>query len=208
MAKNDKDGTDAKAKKGARPDEPPVDLAARIGTRAPAEPVEPPPSVDPALAPQRLDGPLPSRRGERPTFIGMDEPTPSAGPERPARVAPEPNASDAAGEGAPKSLSGAIASRRTPPGPGEIDVVVTPLATPDDWHQFEIAFRRVRGITQLRPEYYRHGVAKMRVMWEGEGRLAQVLRAGIPGFRVRVIGEDRGTLQILVSQDNEERRPS
>ena len=205
MAKKDKDSRDEKERKAAHRDDAPVDLAARIGTRSVPERVDPPQVKEPAAPPQRLDGPLPSRRGERPSLIGMDEPMP---PAPPARAAPEPNASDATGEGAPKSLSGAIASRRTPPGPGEIDVVVTPLATPDDWHEFEIAFRRVRGITQLRPEYYRHGVAKMRVMWEGEGRLAQALRAGIPGFRVRVIGEDRGTLQILVSQDNEERRPS
>lgn len=206
MAK--KDSRDEREKKGKRPDEAPVDLASRIGTRAPAEPVPPSIETTPA-APQRLDGPLPSRRSERPSYIGMDErPAPvPVRPEPPVRAAAE--SSDATGEeSAPKSLGGAIASRRAAPGPGEIDVVVTPLATPDDWHQFEIAFRRVRGITQLRPEYYRHGVAKMRVMWEGEGRLAQALRSGIPGFRVRVIGEDRGTLQILVSQENEERRPS
>jgi hypothetical protein len=38
-------------------------------------------------------------------------------------------------------------------------------------------------------------------------RLAQALRSGIPGYRVRIIGEDRGTIQILVSSDNDERRP-
>ena len=37
--------------------------------------------------------------------------------------------------------------------------------------------------------------------------VAQALRSGIPGYRVRIIGEDRGTIQILVSSDNEERRP-
>ena len=207
MAKKDKDSRDEREQKGKRSDEAPVDLASRIGTRAPAEPLPPSSETTPA-APQRLDGPLPSRRSERPSYIGMDEPPAPVRTEPIVRPAPAPDVSDATGEAAPKSLGGAIASRRAAPGPGEIDVVVTPLATPDDWHQFEIAFRRVRGITQLRPEYYRHGVAKMRVMWEGEGRLAQALRAGIPGFRVRVIGEDRGTLQILVSQDNEERRPS
>ena len=41
----------------------------------------------------------------------------------------------------------------------------------------------------------------------GVDRLAQALRSGIPGYRVRVIGEDRGTIQILVSSDNEDRRP-
>lgn len=194
MAKKDKDG------KGTRPVEVPVDLAARIGSRASSlQPVAPPPA-EASDTPQRLDGPLPGRRG-RPSFIGMEAPP------APSRSGSSGGA-DASDGTVPQSIGGTIASRRAPPSAGEIDVVVTPLATPDDWHRFEIAFRRVRGITQLRPEYYRHGVAKMRIVWEGEGRLAQALRAGIPGYRVRVIGEDRGTLQILVSQDNEERRPS
>ena len=187
MAKKDKDSAEDKKRKAGPHTEAPVDLASRIGGRTPAQPVapqeeQPAPPEDELAPPQRLDGPLPPRRGERPSFIGMDEPPP-------ARPEPPPP------------------SRRTVPGPGEIDIVVTPLATPDDWHEFEIALRRVRGITQLRPEYYRHGVAKMRVMWEGEGRLAQVLREGIQSFRVRVIGEDKGTLQILVSRDNDDRRP-
>lgn len=207
MAKKDKDSREEREHKGTRPDEAPVDLAFRIGTRAPTPPA--PLSIDATPpAPHDPDGSLPSERSDRPTYIGMEEPPSPVRPELVARPTPEPDADDATGEATPKNLNGAIASRRTAPRPGEIDVVVTPLATPDDWHQFEIAFRRVRGITQLRPEYYRHGVAKMRVLWEGEGRLAQALRAGIPGFRVRVIGEDRGTLQILVSQENEERRPS
>jgi hypothetical protein len=65
----------------------------------------------------------------------------------------------------------------------------------------------VRGVGQVRTEYYRHGVLKVRVSYEGPERLAQALRAGVPGYRVRVIGEDRSTLQILVSSENDERRP-
>lgn len=201
MAAND--GREKKTKGSAS--EEVVDLAARIGSRAPAraapardsppDPPAPPQGPDAPL-PQRVDGPLPSRRApERPAFIGMDE--------QAARVTAPP-AREASGTAA---SSQAIVSPRTLPGPGDIDVVVTPLSTPDDWHRFELALRRVRGVSQLRPEYYRHGVAKMRVHWEGKDRLAQALRSGIPGYRVRVIGEDRGTIQILVSSDNEERRP-
>ena len=202
MAGNEK----GKGDKG-KGDEPVVDLAARIGSRAPAEPAAPAPAkpnpplsaqeVDPSL-PQRLDGPLPSRRAsDRPALIGADEQQSQSQFKLtvPAsEIKAEPTASDA------------IASPRAAPGPGEIDVVVTPLPTPDDWHRFELALRRVRGVSQLRPEYYRHGVAKMRVQWDGKDRLAQALRSGIPGYRVRVIGEDRGTIQILVSSDNEDRR--
>ena len=201
-------GSDKKKGAKGKPEEGVVDLAARIGSRGPAEPAAPapekpaPPPPAPAVdasLPQRLDGPLPSRRAsDRPGLIGADEqqsqsqfkltaPAPEIRPE------PPPNE--------------AIASPRAAPGPGEIDVVVTPLPTPDDWHRFELALRRVRGVSQLRPEYYRHGVAKMRVQWDGKDRLAQTLRSGIPGYRVRIIGEDRGTIQILVSSDNDERRP-
>jgi len=89
----------------------------------------------------------------------------------------------------------------------EVDLVVTPLPTPDDWHRFELALRKVRGVGQLRTEYYRHGVLKVRVSYQGGDRLAAALRAGVPGYRVRVIGEDRATLQILVTSEGDERRP-
>jgi len=201
MAKKDKD---KKSK-----DEPPVDLAARIGSRAPdapAPPPPPPPAPPPPREdmplPARHDGPLPPRRavepressGQRPMTIGGDEPAPP-----PLRIA--------ADEPAEAAKSTAIPSPRTPPGPGEMDLVITPLPTLDDWHRFELALRRVRGVGQVRTEYYRHGVLKVRVSYEGTERLANALRAGVPGYRVRVIGEDRTTLQILVSTDNEERRP-
>src|SRR5213594_1781819 len=102
----------------------------------------------------------------------------------------------------------AIPSPRGAPGPGEIDLVATPLPTADDWHRFELALRRVPGVGTLRTEYYRHGVLKVRVAYQGRDRLATALREGVPGYRVRVIGEDRATLQILVTSESEERRPS
>ena len=125
--------------------------------------------------------------------LGGDEPAPP-----PVPIAPgEPD----------QAKSSAIPSPRTPPGPGETDLVITPIPTLDDWHRFELALRKVRGVGQVRTEYYRHGVLKVRVSYEGGERLAQALRAGVPGYRVRVIGEDRSTLQILVSSENDERRP-
>jgi hypothetical protein len=192
-----------KDKKGRGPDDGPVDLAARIGGRmAPGAPPPAPLPAPPVEAPlpPRLDGPLPPRRAvepreaQRPTSIGGDEPPPP-----PLPVAP--------GAAADELRSTAIPSPRTPPGPGETDVVITPLPTLDDWHRFELALRKVRGVGQVRTEYYRHGVLKVRVTYEGPDRLALALRAGVPGYRVRVIGEDRTTLQILVSADNDERRP-
>jgi hypothetical protein len=180
-------------------DEAPVDLASRIGGRMPDPPAPQAPPATPidAPLPPRYDGPLPPRRvaepRERPATIGGDEPAPA-----PLPVIP----------GSPdEAKSSAIPSPRTPPGPGETDLVITPLPTLDDWHRFELALRKVRGVGQVRTEYYRHGVLKVRVAYEGQERLASALRAGVPGYRVRVIGEDRSTLQILVSSENDERRP-
>lgn len=186
----------AKKPKEAPEHEPPIDLASRIGARPAEEPAPPPPPapapVD-APHPPRLDGPLPSRRGDRPLLIGASEPAP------PPLPSVEP-----AGDEEPKSA--AIASQRTPPGPGEVDIVATPIPTLDDWHRFELALRKVRGLGQVRTEYYRHGVLKVRVTYEGTERLSHALRDGVPGYRVRVIGEDRSTLQILVSSGGDERR--
>jgi hypothetical protein len=188
MAKDDK-------KKGKGHDHV-VDLSARIGARQPppvggAEvptPVSPPPDEPPAT---RIDAPIPSA---------------------PKRLIP---AKEDRQQGAmiQKALADeskpqpAIPSPRTVPGPGEIDLVVTPLPTPDDWHRFELALRKVRGVGQLRTEYYRHGVLKVRVNYQGADRLAAALRTGLIGYRVRVIGEDRVTLQILVTSEGDERRP-
>ena len=191
VAKNDK----------KKDDEAPVDLAARIGSRSYEAPPPPPPPRDESLTPARLDGPLPPRRDVRPAMIGMDEPAPA--PIRPAILPGDESEED--------QKSSPIPSPRTPPGPREIDLVVTPLPTPDDWHRFELALRKIpgigHGIGQVKPEYYRQGVLKVRITYLGVKGLANDLRAGVPGYRVRVIGEDRSTVQILVSGEGEQRRP-
>lgn len=131
------------------------------------------------------------------------EPVPTASPQPPV------DAAHPLGAAHPPRLDGPLPSSRDrqPLGPGEIDVVATPIPTLDDCHRFEIALRRVRGVGEVRTEYHRHGVLKMRVSYEGAGRLAHALRDGMPGYQVRVIGEDRTTLQIVVSSDGDERRP-
>jgi hypothetical protein len=190
VAKNDKD--DKKKQKGH---EDVVDLAARIGARQ-SQP-EPTPAVrpddTPPPTPTRLDGPIPS--APKPRLVPAKEDRAQSAMIQKALVEesekPEP----------------AIPSPRAAPGPGEVDLVVTPLPTADDWHRFELALRKVRGVGQLRTEYYRHGVLKVRVSYQGTDRLAAALRAGVPGYRVRVIGEDRATLQILVTSEGDERRP-
>jgi hypothetical protein len=171
-----------------------VDLASRIGARRDAEakpkkeeqPPEPP-------APARFDAPIPP--APKPRLIPTREDREQGALIRKA-LADES-----------QQPAVAIPSPRGAPGPGEIDLVVTPLPTPDDWHRFELALRKIKGVGQLRTEYYRHGVLKVRVSYQAEGRLAAALRAGVPGYRVRVIGEDRATLQILVTSEADDRRP-
>jgi hypothetical protein len=174
-----------------------VDLAARIGARQttpdarppePTLPVEPPPPT-----PTRLDGPIPS--APKPRIVPLKEDRAQSAIIQKALIEES------------QKTEPAIPSPRAAPGPGEIDLVVTPLPTADDWHRFELALRKVRGVGQLRTEYYRHGVLKLRVSYQGSDRLAAALRAGVPGYRVRVIGEDRATLQILVTSGGDERRP-
>jgi len=188
-----KDDTDDKKKKEKGDDV--VDLSSRIGARqpgeqTPAKPTPPPSSERPAT---RHDAPIPS--APKPRLIPTREDREQGAMIKKAMIeetsVPQP----------------AIPSPRTVPGPGETDLVVTPLPTPDDWHRFELALRKVRGVGQLRTEYYRHGVLKVRVSYQGTDRLATALRAGVPGYRVRVIGEDRATLQILVTSEADERRP-
>jgi hypothetical protein len=193
MAKKEKKGKDQEA---------PVDLAARIGARpepTPATPPPPPPKKPEPPPPARLDAPLPPRRSEERRDERPRGATPKPDPSTMEWPSPIPPLDD--------RIEPAIPSTRTPPGPGETDLVVTPLPTPDDWHHFELALRRVRGVGQLKTEYYRHSVLKVRVTFSGADRLAHLLRAGVPGYRVRVIGEDRRTLQILVASESDERRP-
>ena len=194
------------AKKNKKDQEAPVDLAARIGARPepPATPPGAPPPKKVEPQPARLDGPLPPRRTE-------ERPRETPREERPRATPPaqDPGSMEWPSPIPPidERIEPAIPSTRTPPGPGETDLVVTPLPTPDDWHRFELALRRVRGVGQLKTEYYRHSVLKVRVSYSGADRLAHLLRAGVPGYRVRVIGEDRKTLQILVASESDERRP-
>lgn len=194
MAKNDK------KKDKTKVHEEVVDLAARIGARQPA-PEPPPPAAptapleppSPPRPPTRLDGPIPS--APKPRLVPAKEDRAQSAMIQKALIEQNQRAEPA------------IPSPRAAPGPGEVDLVVTPLPTADDWHRFELALRKVRGVGQLRTEYYRHGVLKVRVSYQGADRLASALRAGVPGYRVRVIGEDRATLQILVTSEGDERRP-
>jgi hypothetical protein len=191
VAKDDK-----KNKKGTGHDDV-VDLAARIGARPsapdPVVPRPPPPDEPPPAPPTRLDGPIPS--APKPRLVPAKEDRAQSAMIQKALTEES------------QKIEPAIPSPRAAPGPGEVDLVVTPLPTADDWHRFELALRKVRGVGQLRTEYYRHGVLKVRVSYQGAERLAAALRGGVPGYRVRVIGEDRATLQILVASEGDERRP-
>ncbi len=220
MARKDK-------RKGPPQPEEVIDLTARIGKRDAPAPAPPPKPVAP---PSRHDAAIPAKPRQRPTepprvdargrplLIGMGE---APGPPVPESETTPVHAVGASGESreqvsliekalaedAAAERTPAIPSPRTRPAPGEVDLVATPLPTPDDWHRFELALRKVRGVGQLRTEYYRHGVLKVRVQYTGRERFAAALRTGVPGYRVRVIGEDRSTVQVLLSAENEERRP-
>jgi len=120
VAKDDK-----KKRKGQGHDEV-VDLAARIGARqSQPEPTPPPeaaPPDEPPPPPTRLDGPIPS--APKPRLVPAKEDRAQSAMIQKALVEesqkPEP----------------AIPSPRAAPGPGEVDLVVTPLPTADDWHLF------------------------------------------------------------------------
>jgi hypothetical protein len=176
----------------------PLDLASRIGMPGAHSEAEEP--LAPALAElvRRHDGPIETSRASRPVMIGANEPlpqpfTPPAVPVAPA-VRHEPDAVGPAWEFAPL-----VVTLREAPAAGEMDLVVTPLATPDDWHHFELALRRLPGVGPLRIEYYRAGILKLRVRWSGAGRFAQAL-AKVPGYRIGILGEDRSTVQIRVAR--------
>ena len=197
----------------------PVDLASRIGV--------PGATRTETSAPEnarRVDGPIESERAARGRLIliGANE-----APARPAEVrVPEPPAAGPAGrptmigleeavaratspaipapivEPPPADVAipgAAIVSTREAPAAGEMDLVVTPLPTPDDWHHFELALRRVPGVGPLRIEYYRAGILKLRLQWSGAQRFAYAV-AAVPGYRVGILGEDRSTVQIRVSR--------
>jgi hypothetical protein len=190
----------------------PVDLASRIGMPRSSEPAQAAPEP-----PRRHDGPIESERPTRgrPLMIGANEP-----PARPLeRREPERLATTAArpmmigleealaappaitveAPDEPTPVPPLVSTSREAPGTGEMDLVVTPLATPDDWHHFELALRRVPGVGPLRTEYYRAGILKLRLQWTGAGRFAHAV-AKVPGYRVGILGQDRRTVQIRVAR--------
>ena len=190
----------------------PIDLASRIGM---------PGAVTPAhAAPEpirRHDGPIESEREARgrPLLIGANEPDvalptlreparPTATAARPMMIGLEealatPPVMVAEAPSEPTPAPPLVSSAREAPGTGEMDLVVTPLRTPDDWHHFELALRRVPGVGPLRIEYYRAGILKLRLQWSGRERFARAV-AHVPGYRVGILGEDRRTVQIRVAR--------
>ena len=186
-------------KSSAEPCDAPVDLAARIGMPAALKQPE-------RAAPEpirRVDASIEASRG-RPLMIGANElpaPVPPApAPEAVIETTVEAPVVEAPVVEAPAmEFAPLVATAREAPAPGEMDLVVTPLPTPDDWHHFELALRKVRGVGTIRTEYYRAGILKLRLGWAGPGRFAQALD-GLPGYRVGVLGEDRTTLQIRVTR--------
>ena len=202
-----------KRKSRVEVDEAPLDLASRIGMPGSPEPVPAP--QEPV---RRVDGPIESSRG-RPILIGANEPLPPplaprnpimpvAGSGRPAFIGLEelpvqavetPASPVPAPEAQVMEYAPIAATVREAPLAGEMDLVVTPLPTPDDWHHFELALRRVPGVGTLRTEYYRAGILKLRVQWSGADRFASAI-AKVPGYRVGILGEDRTTVQIRVGR--------
>ena len=199
----------------------PIDLASRIGAPAPEPAVAAPEPI------RRADGPIESDRAARrslliganeaparPLRIGGNEPLPpqiaTRDADRPATIGGRPAmigleealavATPAVAEPPAEPLPAATPTAvvmREPPAQGEMDLVVTPLATPDDWHHFELALRQLPGVGTLRTEYYRAGILKLRLRWSGPERLAYAV-CRVPGYRVGILGEDRSTVQIRV----------
>lgn len=203
-----------KKRKASSPEilDPDFDLTSRIGGSGPTRPEPAAPEII-----RRVDGPIESDRTARDRLmIGANEapprPTMTGVPEAPARptmigenetYAP-PSTPVASVPAVPEraafdTVAPNIASVREAPLTGEMDLVVTPLATPDDWHHFELALRRVPGVGPLRIQYYRAGILKLRLGWSGQDRFAQAV-ANVPGYRVGILGEDRTTVQIRVAR--------
>jgi len=198
----------------------PIDLASRIGDHGRSRPSPAAPEIV-----RRVDGPIESDRSlrTRPATIDAEgssalAPEPAALPERPATVlAARPTMigleeviatpaldilADLLEDPAPResaSAGPAIVASRAAPLLGEMDLVVTPLPTPDDWHHFELALRRVPGVGPLRIEYYRAGILKLRLQWTGQQRFSEAV-ASVPGYRVGILGEDTTTVQIRVGR--------
>lgn len=208
--------------RGSEDIDAPFDLASRIGDHGRSRPSAAAPEIV-----RRVDGPIESDRSlrVRPTIIGAEEssapafapvPLPELRPStlavRPMmigldEIAPQPALevlADLLEDGAPRegaSAGPAIVAPREAPLPGEMDLVVMPLPTPDDWHHFELALRRVPGVGPLRIEYYRAGILKLRLQWTGSQRFSEAV-ATVPGYRVGILGEDKSTVQIRVGRSN------
>jgi len=207
------------------PDEP-IDLASRIGDHGRSRP--------PAAAPEvvrRVDGPIEPDRSARvrptsggaedapaspsepapvpelfrsalavrPMMIGLEEIVATPAPDILADLLEDPSPREGASAGP------AVVTTREAPLLGEMDLVVTPLPTPDDWHHFELALRRVPGVGPLRIEYYRAGILKLRLQWTGAQRFSEAV-ASVPGYRVGILGEDKSTVQIRVGRTSLARR--
>lgn len=190
----------------------PIDLASRIGMPGLVSPAQAAPETI-----RRHDGPIESERAARgrPLMIGANEPdVPSPAlhqPKRPAGTAARPmmiGLEEALAAAPvvvvepprePIPVAPLVSAGREAPSWGEMDLVVTPLATPDDWHHFELALRRVPGVGPLRIEYYRAGILKLRLQWSGHERFARAV-AHVPGYRVGILGQDHRTVQIRVAR--------
>jgi len=195
----------------------PIDLASRIGDHGLSRPSQAAPEIV-----RRVDGPIESDRSgrARPTTIGAETaPTSGSDPAaltelapatRPMMIGLEEIIATPAPVIAPVDLDDAtkpdgaaagpaIVASREAPLTGEMDLVVTPLPTPDDWHHFELALRRVPGVGALRIEYYRAGILKLRLQWTGPQRFADAV-AAVPGYRVGILGQDPSTVQIRVGR--------
>lgn len=182
------------ASNGADSLDSPIDLAIRIGA-----PASPRPAAAAPEAPRRVDGPIePDRGARRPMLIGAESPATRQLPVSEAAPRVDPSRPAALVEAASDSAPVASPPRQAP-AVGEMDLVVTPLATPDDWHHFELALRRLPGVGPLRIEYYRAGILKLRLRWSGGERFSTAI-GNLPGYRVGILGEDRSTVQIRVAK--------
>ena len=121
-----------KRKSTAEPLDLPVDLASRIGMPAAFE-------RSAAAAPEtirRVDGPIEAPRSGRPLLIGANEPLPVVLPvAAPVPVLAPAVVLEPAPEGPAMEYAPLAATTREAPGAGEMDLVVTPLPTPDDFDE-------------------------------------------------------------------------
>lgn len=185
--------------------EPPRRVDGPIGSSTPrlVRPVPPPEASAPRATPTDARG--------RPLLIGAEEAPPPPRPLLPPTPAPAGRPvmigveeaisarvqAKAAAVAADESLVAEPFEGLGSSDLDEISLVATPLPTPDDWHHFELALRKVRGVGAVRTEYYRSGVLKLRLRWSGAVRFASAI-VDLPGYRVGILGQDRSTVQVRV----------